>query len=412
MDGSDNPKKSQLIEKKKLKRPWRSFKEIQSIAKNDMIKRMASANYKGIGAYIKIKIRRMLEELNSTSINLEKVSVLCYNGIVEDCRGLRSTVWKLLLYHLPLNSEQWVTAMESKNKAYVALREEYIPTLIPTNLSEGRALLWEDVEKDIRRTRSDVAFFVEPVVKHENIDVSFLYDLTQLLKNDLTKEQQKKYIITHADILGRILYIYGCRHPDVMYVQGMNELLAVIYYVFAKDCITGYEKYIESDAFFTFENLMDELKDAFKASMDRTEIGIHAKLKSFEKLIQRSRNKIWNTFKENEVTIEVFAIRWQMLLLCQDFRIPDVTRLWDSLLSDAGRFNFFLYVCLALLVNVEDDILKGEFDVIIKAINSSASKIEMKKLIEMARELLEKDVERDEQEFAELDKKKKKKNTE
>lgn len=380
-------------ENAKIKRPWKSFKEIRTTAGNDMIRKMASANYKGIGGYIKIKIRRMLEQLDSNNINLDSIRILCFNGIVEDCRGLRSTVWKLLLYYLPPNSSLWLSVMQSKLEEYNALREKYIPGLIPTSLSNGRESLWEDVEKDIKRTRADVAFFIEPLDKKTKVDASLLYDLSQLRKHELSPAQQANYVMTHADVLGRILYVYGCRHPDVLYVQGMNELLAVIYYVFAKDCIGGYEEFVESDSFFAFENLMDELKDSFNEKMDKKSGGIRAKLKLIEGLIERNRKGLWKVLQDQGINIDIFAIRWQMLLLSQDFTIPDVIRLWDSLLADAARFNFFSYVCLALLVNVEGEILEGEFDTILKAVNTSSSKIEMNDLIILARELLTKEAE-------------------
>jgi len=381
------------VEDKRTKRPWKSFKEIRETADNDMIRKMASANYKGIGGYIKIKIRRMLEQLDSKNINLDSVRTLCYNGIVEDCRGLRSTVWKLLLYYFPPNAFQWLNVMESKFEEYDEFKKKYIPGLIPTDISGGRELLWEDIEKDIKRTRAEVSFFIEPVDKNKKFDSSQLYELAQLRKTELSLEQQQNYVMTHADVLGRILYIYGCRHPDVLYVQGMNELLAVLYYVFAKDCISGYEKFIESDAFFAFENLMDELKDSFNEKMDKKAEGIRAKLKVIEKLIERNRKNIWEVLQEQNINIDIFAIRWQMLLLSQDFTIPDVIRLWDSLFADAARFNFFSYVCLALLVNVEGEILEGEFDTILKSVNTSPNKIEMNELIKLARELLTKEVE-------------------
>jgi len=377
---------------------WKSLKSIKQEATNDMIAQMASADYKSVGSYTKIKIRRMLEQLNSKTINLDSVRILCYNGIIEDCRGLRSTVWKLILYHLPLDASQWQATMESKLEEYTNLRAKYIPSLIPQDLSGGKDQLWEDVEKDIKRTRPDVAFFMEPADKKPGIDLEKLYEISQLRKVDLTPEQQKDYIMTHADILGRILYIYGCRHPDVMYVQGMNELLAVIYYVFAKDCINGYQKFIESDAFFAFENMMEELKDVFTVKMDKEPTGIRAKLKGLADVIERNKKNIWAVFQEHNFDINIFAIRWQMLLLCQDFLMPDVVRLWDSLLSDMARFNFFSYICLALVVNVEDEIINGEFDTILKSVNESPSKIEVKNLIQLAKKLLAEDVERQEAE--------------
>jgi transcription termination factor NusB len=334
----------------------------------------------------------MLEQLNTANINIDAVRILCFNGLVEDCRGLRSTVWKLILYYFPSDTSQWTITMEDKLKEYNTFRENYIPTLIPVDLSGDKEKLWEDVEKDIRRTRSDVAFFIEPIDKTITVDPGFLYELSQFKKMELTKEQQDNYVYTHADILGRILYIYGCRHPEIRYVQGMNEVLAVIYYVFAKDCISGYEKYIESDAYFSFKNMMEELKDSFNMEADITSKGIRAKLKDIENVIKRNRKDLWEIFQNNSIDINIFAIRWQMLLLCQDFLMPDVVRLWDSLLSDMVRFTFFSYTCLALVVNVEKKILKGGFDEIVSAIRKSPENIEMKNLIKLAKELLDKDV--------------------
>jgi len=376
---------------KEKQKSWKSLKKIKETAYNDMIKQMATANYKSVGSYTKIKIRRMLEQLNRSNIDIDSVKILCFNGLVEDCRGLRSTVWKLILYYFPSDTSQWTETMETKLKEYNNYRETYIPTLIPIDLSGYKEQLWEDVEKDIRRTRSDVAFFIEPIDKTTTVDPSFLYELSHFKKMELTKGQQENYIYTHADILGRILYIYGCRHPETRYVQGMNEVLAVIYYVFAKDCISGCEKYIESDAYFSFENMMEELKDSFNMEADTTSKGIRAKLKDIENVIKRNRKDLWEIFQHNSIDINIFAIRWQMLLLCQDFLMPDVVRLWDSLLSDMVRFNFFSYVCLGLVVNVEKEILEGGFDEIVNAIRESPEKIEMKDLIKLAKELLDKD---------------------
>lgn len=44
----------------------------------------------------------------------------------------------------------------------------------------------------------------------------------------------KNYIETHADILHRILFIYAKLNPGIKYIQGMNEVLAVIYYCYMK----------------------------------------------------------------------------------------------------------------------------------------------------------------------------------
>jgi len=48
-------------------------------------------------------------------------------------------------------------------------------------------------------------------------------------------EDKKNYIETHADILHRILFIYAKLNPGIKYIQGMNEVLAVIYFCYLKD---------------------------------------------------------------------------------------------------------------------------------------------------------------------------------
>lgn len=51
-------------------------------------------------------------------------------------------------------------------------------------------------------------------------------------KADLCGNDRIYYIETHADVLARILFIYAKLNPGVDYVQGMNEILATLYYCF------------------------------------------------------------------------------------------------------------------------------------------------------------------------------------
>jgi hypothetical protein len=47
---------------------------------------------------------------------------------------------------------------------------------------------------------------------------------------------------------------------------------------------------------------------------------------------------------------QFYVFRWITLLLSQEFKLPDVLRLWDTLFSDPDRFQFLLYVCVAMLM--------------------------------------------------------------
>ena len=87
------------------------------------------------------------------------------------------------------------------------------------------------------------------------------------------------YIESHSDALARILFIYAPLNKGIKYVQGMNEILAVIYYCFWKfgnEAIISTE-YLESDVFFCFSNLMSEIKDGFMRDLDKEKNGIDGK---------------------------------------------------------------------------------------------------------------------------------------
>lgn len=42
--------------------------------------------------------------------------------------------------------------------------------------------------------------------------------------------------------------------------------------------------------------------------------------------------------------------RWISLILSQEFPLPDVVRIWDSVLADEKRFDFLLYICCAMIL--------------------------------------------------------------
>jgi hypothetical protein len=84
-------------------------------------------------------------------------------------------------------------------------------------------------------------------------------------KSELTLDDKKHYIETHSDVLARILFIYAKLNPGIKYVQGMNEVLAVLYYCFYSfgDEHIISNTYLESDLFFCFNNLMIEIRYFF-----------------------------------------------------------------------------------------------------------------------------------------------------
>lgn len=52
--------------------------------------------------------------------------------------------------------------------------------------------------------------------------------------------------------------------------------------------------------------------------------------------------------KKSGCVAEYFAFRWISLLVSREFPLPDVIAVWDTLLAEPCRFNFLLYLCVAM----------------------------------------------------------------
>ena len=61
----------------------------------------------------------------------------------------------------------------------------------------------------------------------------------------------------------RALFIFAKLNPGLRYVQGMNELLAPLYYHFRLDLDQEAAAHAEADAFFCFMDIISEFRDNF-----------------------------------------------------------------------------------------------------------------------------------------------------
>lgn len=60
----------------------------------------------------------------------------------------------------------------------------------------------------------------------------------------------------HWESIERILFIYAKLNPGISYVQGMNELLAPLYFVLANDEDEDHRAHSEADCFYCFTAMM------------------------------------------------------------------------------------------------------------------------------------------------------------
>ena len=161
-------------------------------------------------------------------------------------------------------------------------------------------------------------------------------------------------------ILSRILFIYSKFEPNVGYVQGMNEILAPIYYAFSFDKTNEAQSIddIEADSFWCFFNLMYVLKDLFDKDNDKKQKRINSKTKKLKKMLKIVDKNLSEYLDSLKFDFTMFTLRWICLMFSQDFEMMDLLRIWDYILSNENKYENCFYLCLAVILMKKEKIIK------------------------------------------------------
>jgi len=336
------------------------------------------------------KTKLIVQEISQIKLDLPKLRQLAFEGLPEG--ELKAIYWRVLLNYLPLNRTQWPSVLSSQRKLYYELVAELRSTpqkkeemqentteeatdhpLNQSKLSQWNEFFNENntinqIEKDVHRTFPHLHFFQLEESATDNEAVAI----------PLTNH--------HARALRSILFLYSKLNSGISYVQGMNEIVGPIYYVFATDPNQEFAAHAEPDAFFCFVNLMGEIKDSFVKTLDHSKVGIRQKMRDLNNLLRIKDFEVWENLEKKQLSPEFYTFRWLTLLLSQEFELPDVLRLWDSLFSDEARFQYLLYVCLAMIINIRSQLLSLDFAESLKLLQAYPP-TNIHKILELANEI-------------------------
>ena len=355
----------------------------------------------------KTNIKQDLEETATLQerrkINLNQLQNISFYGIPDSPKGLRSISWRVLLGLLPLDPSKWKERLNEKRFLYkqfindfITTQEELLnknePTFEDNPLSTEPTSQWnifyqdeeikETIAKDVHRTHPGYSFFT----------------------------QGNTY-----EVMKRMLFIFAKLNPGVSYIQGMNEVLAPLYYVFMTDTVdynntygttilpqkkkddddddgnkkkddnshsttttTKDEKFIdfndpinvEADTFWCFMQLMGEIKDWFIPTLDKTSSGINGYIDKYSNILVRQDPKLAEYLDLLNIDPKFYTFRWITTMLSREFVLPDTVRLWDSLFSDSSRFDFLIYICCAMVIRIRTKILKYDFGQALKMLQT------------------------------------------
>ena len=369
-----------------------------------------------------IRINKILKDIiKNNKIELKRE---CYKGLPENLPSLRALIWKINFKYIPRNINKWESTLKSLRDEYKEIKNAFIlrqkeeikifeeiqtkkMDKINKNanknniqnkiLEETKNILEEDsinkslvllaentdktlletINKDINRTYSTLNFFSKPInnkikLSPEEINNFYLQKRSCVYQDStlVYTKGRKNYDLLdkeiHSDVLERILYIYAKINKDVGYVQGMNAILAPIYYCYCLDNTCDKDN-IEADTFWSFSYLMEDIKKIFQRNNDLLKGGIFDKIILLELMVSKIDKDIFNKLqKNNRIDNFHFAIKWINLFFSHQMIMPDVLRLWDIIFSEDDRYYFVYIFSLAILEYHKKDILNKDYYEIIE----------------------------------------------
>lgn len=208
----------------------------------------------------------------------------------------------------------------------------------------------------------------------------------------------------------RILYLFALLNPSISYVQGMNEALFTLLYVFGSaqyphtvdDAITpsnsqqeivtsthgtayrpwdnqvdlaNHTTHAEADAFWCFSALIAEMRELYDFDRVDQQIrgtaplphhshsGMAGALRRFSLRIKWLDPPLWRDLQTASLDprLPYYSLRWLACLLSTELSLPSVLRIWDALLAEqqsagipgSAKIEFLIDVCASMILHIK-----------------------------------------------------------
>ncbi len=197
----------------------------------------------------------------------------------------------------------------------------------------------------------------------------------------------KPQVSSHHAALVRILLVFARTNVAIKYVQGLNELASVIYYVFYTDAAPEERQHAEADAFWCFFNLMSPVMDLYTKDLDGDKSGLRGNMDSMMETLAAKDPTVHAHLERLGIPPDFFAIRWFTLLMGGEFALPDVVRVWDSLLSTFGGacggdlLAHLRRVAVSMIVSIRDILLSLDYSGTIQTLQKFPASVDLNMIL-------------------------------
>ncbi|KAI2652962.1 TBC1 domain family member 5 [Labeo rohita] len=299
--------------------------------------------------------RKEWDDLFQNSNYLPRIRQAGINGRLRSSR-FRSVCWKLYLDVLPEDKTQWISRTKQLRAQYEKIKETHI-----TNPRKAAG------QQDL------------------------------VVNNPLSQDEGEEDVRTK---LTDILFCYARENEQLLYKQGMHELLAPIVFVLHCDHqafqhasetanpsdemkVLLDPKFHEHDAYAMFSLLMETAEPWFSSFEREVRKGKEEMLTSIpfarpqdsgpsvaivtkvnriqDQLVKKHDIELYMHLNRLEIAPQIYGIRWVRLLFGREFPLQDLLVVWDALFADSITLDLVDYVFVAMLLYIRDALIASNF---------------------------------------------------
>ncbi|KAJ3430242.1 tbc1 domain family member 13-like [Anaeramoeba flamelloides] len=342
--------------------------------------------------------------LSCEVIDFSKLQDLIFQGIERKDSKYRPVVWKLLLGYLPLASNKWEVHLENERKKYESLTDKFISerqrqfsfskqdTVVKMRnekyheVNVSLSHLTGVMSKKMSTKQEEEKLKLEQKLK--NVEIQILKDIgrTKLLTDFLENETDEKLQHQVNRSIFNLLFLYS-RTSFTGYVQGMNDILVPLYFVFFNDPDPEQRKWAEHDTYYCFSLLLKELSDLFCRDLDSSLSGIQSRSKKVSKIVGAYRPLVSDKLAENDIEPDFYLVPWISAIFSQLFPFESLVCIWDFMFADKGHFKFINYICASMVVSLSEQIIGSDFLMLMNILQNFPKDYSVKLLIAKAKQI-------------------------
>uniref|UniRef100_A0A8C5F7A6 TBC1 domain family, member 5 n=1 Tax=Gadus morhua TaxID=8049 RepID=A0A8C5F7A6_GADMO len=333
-----------------------------------------------------LSYRREWDDLFLNSNYLARTRQAGISGRLRSSR-FRSVCWKLYLEVLPEDKGEWINRSKDVRAQYEKIKEKHITNprkaagqqdLVVNNpLSQDEGSLWNKffqdkelrsmIRQDVMRTFPEMRYFQEEDVRTKLTDILFCY---------ARENEQLLYKQGMHELLAPIVFVLHCDHQAFQHAsetanpsEEMMTLLDPNYH--EHDSYAMFSQLMETTEpwFSSFERQIRKGKEEMLTTIPFARpqdtgpsVAIVTKVNRIQdQLVKKHDVELHMHVNRLEIAPQIYGIRWVRLLFGREFPLQDLLVVWDALFADSITLDLVDYIFVAMLLYIRDALIASNF---------------------------------------------------